>query len=223
MPGTISPVSLFQSTLPLRGATLDVEARIVRERYFNPRSPCGERLNSDAAANAWWTFQSTLPLRGATKVADERAAERINFNPRSPCGERPAPPFASARPCRHFNPRSPCGERRVPVKASSTATGISIHAPLAGSDAVRQAIVDRVGISIHAPLAGSDPAGRPEIRRARFQSTLPLRGATHGFSIGQIQFPHFNPRSPCGERLVPRVCNAIIRIFQSTLPLRGAT
>ena len=147
----------------------------------------------------------------------------MNFNPRSPCGERPAPPFASARPCRHFNPRSPCGERRVPVKASSTATGISIHAPLAGSDAVRQAIVDRVGISIHAPLAGSDPAGRPEIRRARFQSTLPLRGATHGFSIGQIQFPHFNPRSPCGERLVPRVCNAIIRIFQSTLPLRGAT
>ena len=219
----VSSVSVISIHAPLAGSDSSAGSSSSMIMNFNPRSPCGERLNSDAAANAWWTFQSTLPLRGATKVADERAAERINFNPRSPCGERPAPPFASARPCRHFNPRSPCGERSVPVKASSTATGISIHAPLAGSDAVRQAIVDRVGISIHAPLAGSDPAGRPEIRRARFQSTLPLRGATHGFSIGQIQFPHFNPRSPCGERLVPRVCNAIIRIFQSTLPLRGAT
>ena len=35
---------------------------------FNPRSPCGERLNNDAVITIVNSgFQSTLPVRGATK------------------------------------------------------------------------------------------------------------------------------------------------------------
>ena len=34
----------FQSTLSLRRATIVVSDRIVRRDDFNPRSPCGERL-----------------------------------------------------------------------------------------------------------------------------------------------------------------------------------
>ena len=55
-----------------------------------------------------------------------------------------------------------------------------------------------------------------------FQSTLPVWGATCFFdSIVFVR--HFNPRSPCGERLVDVAyfCNKCI--FQSTLPVWGAT
>ncbi len=148
-----------------------------------------------------------------------------NFNPRSPCGERHAgiPPSATRQ--RNFNPRSPCGERPHLSALASGILSISIHAPLAGSDAV--SVLERPSwlifqstlplrgatmsawlynvvrdISIHAPLAGSDQSPStikwiPSI----FQSTLPLRGAT----------PMPRPRW-----IMPTV-------FQSTLPLRGAT
>ena len=105
-------------------------------RYFNPRSPCGERLSPGPPA-------SLLP----------------NFNPRSPCGERQVPHLprvwfavisihallaesdvrqggfveiipefqstlslrratramiSTCSPDTDFNPRSPCGERPLP-------------------------------------------------------------------------------------------------------------
>ena len=80
--------------------------------------------------------------------------------------------------------------------------GVSIHAPPAGSDGITSYTSIKQLVSIHAPPAGSD--FRPQFRRrtlARFQSTLPLRGAT----LEETKYnPHelrFNPRSPCGERL----------------------
>ena len=79
-------------------------------RYFNPRSPCGER-----------------PLREVSVF------RHYNFNPRSPCGERRWLMAASAGSA-DFNPRSPCGERRERMAASRGGSSISIHAPLAGSD-----------------------------------------------------------------------------------------
>ena len=80
------------------------------------------------------------------------------------------------------------------------------------------------GISIHAPLTGSDvppviswPDPRP------FQSTLPLRGATALSPGGCGKFVYFNPRSPYGERPICRQGVQLSCQFQSTLPLRGAT
>ena len=80
--------SLFQSTLPVRGATIvlfdllscyliSIHApRAGSDRLcsgwsdnshnFNPRSPCGERPVSDATIYWPFKFQSTLPVRGAT-------------------------------------------------------------------------------------------------------------------------------------------------------------
>ena len=56
---------LFQSTLPMRGATGDRE---------------------------WFEiicqFQSTLPMRGATWIRSEMGRAGEDFNPHSPCGER---------------------------------------------------------------------------------------------------------------------------------------
>ncbi len=57
---------------------------------------------------------------------------------------------------------------------------ISIVAPRAGSDEIAQTYQTVIGaISIHAPRAGSDKSGKYiGAKRAKFQSTLPVRGAT---------------------------------------------
>ena len=56
---------------------------------------------------------------------------------------------------------------------------ISIHAPRGGSDAMEQMEEQRRQISIHAPRGGSDStATRGNISNSRFQSTLPVGGAT---------------------------------------------
>ena len=133
----MSSPNLFQSTLPLRGATVRqgrgadrvgisihtplagsdvVDVRHVypvlisihtplagsdfsrrsynsNSFYFNPHSPCGERLLRMMFSNWLLVFQSTLPLRGATRL---RAV----------------------------------GERLLPI---------SIHTPLAGSDGSQEA------------------------------------------------------------------------------------
>ena len=57
---------LFQSTLPVRGATYYSLCVPSATPYFNPRSPYGERRAAVLCLLAWIVFQSTLPVRGAT-------------------------------------------------------------------------------------------------------------------------------------------------------------
>ena len=61
----ISPLT-FQSTLPVRGATGQSYGTSSTPTDFNPRSPCGERLDTVSSIFATLQFQSTLPVRGAT-------------------------------------------------------------------------------------------------------------------------------------------------------------
>ena len=101
-----------------------------------------------------------------------------HFNPHSPCGERPpcgVMPFT----LQNFNPHSPCGERLAYSLAPLSNSLISIHTPHAGSDAV-----DWLEM----------------MRREKFQSTLPMLGATTVRVICFISTIYFNPHSPCGER-----------------------
>ena len=78
---------------------------------------------------------------------------------------------------------------------------ISIHAPLAGGDQHLGDVVKVVPISIHAPLAGGDI-----------------------FCHRCVMLAHnFNPRPPCGGRLISMDIQDFIDTFQSTPPLRGAT
>ena len=89
---------------------------------------------------------------------------------------------------------------------------ISIHTPLAGSDDALPQLVDCLQISIHTPLAGSDmplfflplvvsyfnphsPCGERRSSgslgfgyRSKFQSTLPLRGATRTDGAAVVLF-----------------------------------
>ena len=108
----VRPV-IFQSTLPVRGATRTSLIRQSKNR-----------------------FQSTLPVRGATVPRGRPVICCGYFNPRSPCGERRRQRRAAGGEG-DFNPRSPCGERHVNHFLAAFAVLISIHAPRAGSDEAR--------------------------------------------------------------------------------------
>ena len=58
--------AIFQSTRPMRGATNSSFQRYFFCHYFNPRAPCGARLD----------------------VLFLHALTRCDFNPRAPCGAR---------------------------------------------------------------------------------------------------------------------------------------
>ena len=77
----------FQSTLPLRGATLRV--RVVR----------GDRLIS-----------IHTPLAGSDVRSNPSTGFPFYFNPHSPCGERLSSSIVFSFHI-YFNPHSPCGER----------------------------------------------------------------------------------------------------------------
>ena len=191
---------IFQSTLPLRGATI----ALCRRRNTH-------------------LFQSTLPLRGATQSLQVHECRKLNFNPHSPCGER-LKHVAVQLPCYVFQSTLPLRGATGVRCTQSECRSISIHTPLAGSDRVCGNSELNVIISIHTPLAGSDSAKSNEGSCfGKFQSTLPLRGATRHAALPRqlrrisIHTPlagsdpsrascaseseNFNPHSPCGERL----------------------
>ena len=124
-----------------------------------------------------------------------------------------------------FNPHSPCGERRAWAAGWYDDLDFSIHTPHAGSDFtfIRSSVGIRQFQST-LPMRGATRCrayGSPAMDR--FQSTLPMRGATefNSLTMGEISisihtphagsdppvesikrsFRHFNPHSPCGERL----------------------
>ena len=129
---SIQPRGTFQSTPPMRGATGGLWIHRCKEKYFNPRPPCGGRLkpvvwisgvadfnprppcggrpcpfSSRTSGN---TFQSTPPMRGATFIQPPGSVKPSDFNPRPPCGGRPLLVIWMDLP-HYFNPRPPCGGR----------------------------------------------------------------------------------------------------------------
>ena len=131
------------------------------------------------------------------------------------------PPDSAGHP--DFNPRSPCGERPYWWPRRSGPENFNPRSPCGERPA---------------------PPGQTMPRR-RFQSTLPVWGATnpvrqtgcndrisiHAPRVGSDLSPpkgastpkNFNPRSPCGERRAGMLAAERAAVFQSTLPVWGAT
>ncbi len=118
------------------------------------------------------------------------------FNPRSPHGERQSAPASPGKTSPYFNPRSPHGERLNSMRNMEQESGISIHAPRTGSDQGRRCRTRHPDISIHAPRTGSD---LPHPRHTKLH-------------------PHFNPRSPHGERRACPFCRACCSDFNPRSP-----
>ena len=79
-------------------------------------------------------------------------------------------------------------------------------------------------ISTHAPLAGRDSHLAPVSLERKISTHAPLAGRDYLWREPQAEQVNFNPRAPCGARLVCRRVSCWHRsVFQPTRPLRGAT
>ena len=105
-------VITFQSTLPARGATRFPHIFSGKIRYFNPRSPHGERPNGVLIATGLYKFQSTLPARGATSLRLTHA-RATSFQSTLPARGATQSGLRPTLWRHNFNPRSPHGERRT--------------------------------------------------------------------------------------------------------------
>ena len=175
----LSPIwTLFQSTLPVRGATGSRAWHWPPDNDFNPRSPCGER---PAPCRFWWSGGY--------------------FNPRSPCGERRRKPEglcwgyeisihapragsdsapSSSLRCRlNFNPRSPCGERPITKPCSTKLLVFQSTLPVRGATLALSVLRAQFPLfQSTLPVRGATRSDPVLIILDLFQSTLPVRGAT---------------------------------------------
>ncbi len=195
-------LEIFQSTLPLRGATLDLTLASAGVDISIHTPLAGSDRPYTSSPKYSLLFQSTLPLRGAT------AEQLLRLQTNS---------FQSTLPLR--------GATRVHVRdAVLDLDVISIHTPLAGSDFDHRFRCFRTcAISIHTPLAGSDQnLVTSVIAAAKFQSTLPLRGATFA-ALAAFRQNQFQSTLPLRGATFAALAAFRQNQFQSTLPLRGAT
>ena len=168
--------------------------------YFNPRHPCGWRLQWVRLSHHFRQFQSTPPMRVATKNKGmPKHTFKISIHATHAGGDRHG--CYTRTWWFNFNPRHPCGWRRCTRSVAVTGTTFQSTPPmrvatgLTGNPAVRRSI------SIHATHAGGDVA--PVV--------LPKRAL------------YFNPRHPCGWRRGTQSHVGCPSIFQSTPPMRVAT
>ena len=147
---------------------------------FNPRAPCGARLQLSPlpmygsgisihaprvgrdsgrrlAALRTTTFQSTRPVWGATTRTTGRACRHGQFQSTRPVWGATRAGSLSLSLSTYFNPRAPCGAR---LQSGSSGfpreCGISIHAPRVGRDDIEDFAQQITAISIHAPRVGRD-------------------------------------------------------------------
>ncbi len=216
---------LFQSTHPLRGATVTA-----------------------ASAIAAMQISIHAPLAGCDIAAKypQLDLQQISIHaPLAGCDWRGADPRGRRHAISIHAPLAGCD--RCPADKTYLRRPISIHAPLAGCDMTRGVMrqipanfnprtpcgVRRTGgsrcrggvqhFNPRTPCGVRPPRGARWICRQAFQSTHPLRGATPAGTPRGALSDYFNPRTPCGVRRPRHVGRAAEKVFQSTHPLRGAT
>ena len=149
-PSMVGNPTLFQSTLPLRGATVnshnfpfshaisihapltgsDLRKAAVRRPsvHFNPRSPYGERLLGTVDCSEASDFNPRSPY-GERLDGEKRAMTNAQFQSTLPLrGATYAPALSVAHPL-NFNPRSPYGERQKKCGSESVAGYFNPRSP----------------------------------------------------------------------------------------------
>ena len=213
----------FQSTRPIRGATRRCRGTAGPAPHFNPRAPYGARPVVKLYSSSGLRISIHAPHTGRDPTTLSTNCGRRHFNPRAPYGARPRFRHVSTVH-RDISIHAPhTGRDGFQHVGVATQIGISIHAPHTGRDLVPQELVGQQGISIHAPHTGRDqqrvslalghyhfnPRAPYGARLCtfnffssawRFQSTRPIRGATHRGCFTVPFYRYFNPRAPYGAR-----------------------
>ena len=174
-----------------------------RGRNFNPRAPCGARLLELRLDDPHLVISTHAPLAGRDyKIKNEELDRLISTHA----------PLA--------------GRDLNQIPPAEIAVGISTHAPLAGRDAKSLVVGAYRPFQPTRPLRGATYGGDLIRKLATiFQPTRPLRGATNArdpvslargisthaplagrdtkaFCFGPSGETYFNPRAPCGARLL---------------------
>ena len=168
---------------------------------FYPRSPCGERLNKNAAmgkptlisihallaesdqpAQPGGQYDGLISIHALLAESDlspkpKDKSNRISIHALLAESDRALRQLQSA--LRHFYPRSPCGERRRALRQLQSA--LRHFYP-------------------RSPCGERQHAYQLVLWVLRFLSTLSLRRATVNGGVLLNSFINFYPRSPCGER-----------------------
>ena len=168
---------VFQSTLPLRGATayrfsIDETLIISIHTPLAGSDVCG-RISVDGEFISIHT-----PLAGSDVAAQFGGRSPRHFNPHSPCGERLLPCVALGIRT-YFNPHSPCGERLLPCVADGIRTYFNPHSPCGERPPhFRRTRARCLYFNPHSPCGERLMLKQCNKFLSQFQSTLPLRGAT---------------------------------------------
>ena len=220
---TCSLSAIFQSTLPVWGATSNVkkctfcggisihaprvgsdtpESTTFRPSPISIHAP---RVGSDSMAilsACGGRISIHAPRVGSDRNLADILAHSLCISIHAPRVGSDARPRSGRKVRGYFNPRSPCGERQY-------LTGQPWHP---------------VKISIHAPRVGSDrrSSATPRVCCRHFNPRSPC-GERLSFRRSPPSHKYFNPRSPCGERPYVDVMVDNMQGFQSTLPVWGAT
>ena len=124
---------LFQSTLPVGGATSLALLGCGATLHFNPRSPWGERHGLAFICVSDFPISIHAPRGGSDEQGNaQNFSGRISIH--APRGGSDPCSYGKQAADRYFNPRSPWGERLSRMDESSLSVDISIHAPRGGSD-----------------------------------------------------------------------------------------
>ena len=146
----------FQSTHPLRDATMKYPDSNLLVINFNPRTPYGMRLRKWKTGSEKKQFQSTHPLRDATDIESAKGHEVLNFNPRTPYGMR-LDQMTELEILKEFQSTHPLRDATVLLKVLFMRIGEfqSTH-PLRDATFDHPLYAVSGFISIHAPLTGCD-------------------------------------------------------------------
>ena len=198
-----SPVigaNAFQSTRPMRGATNDWGTGSF-DWEISIHAPHAGRDGSDTEAPAsLFRFQSTRPMRGATGLFILIWASVI---------------FQSTRPMR--------GATCLRHGTIITMMAFQSTRPMRGATNHWKEFNGENTISIHAPHAGRDFRAKPSCLEPLISIHAPHAGRDFAVLLRDFCSPYFNPRAPCGARLIQFPLTGLLRLSQSTRPMRGAT
>ena len=170
----------FQPTLPARGATSCHRLLVAFCASFNPRSPHGERQDESGDA-VKSTEVSTHAPRTGSDITSAMMSTRRSFQPTLPARGATRTPIWEDLSQGCFNPRSPHGERPNVHSPQRVGNAFQPTLPARGATTQKFKRRSREPVSTHAPRTGSDT----------FASSPP------------IGYRSFNPRSPHGERRFP--------------------
>ena len=192
--------NLFQSTRPVRGATLQV---------------CPSASYSVISIHA--------PRAGRDHNGKCKPAETVGISIHAPRAGRDLAGGALKSFRSGFQSTRPVRGAPTKQRVICSPVDISIHAPRAGRDNIMEVGTSKIQISIHAPRAGRDTKAAALWAGDIISIHAPRAGRDKSPTCRPSRTAYFNPRAPCGARLSETAVWDTELLFQSTRPVRGAT